>query len=133
MKCNHLYKDVLGNMGYDVESKGAIYFSSLLDDIRKLLDSDISEDEIRKVLPNYYREDQHFFFEVTPEHYYSELNSFCASRKDLSKSKDIPVMGLDDSVIYFAKMFNSSRDFTKGKNKYIKTNTIGIIESVKPQ
>ena len=137
------YSDVLKSVGYDVESKGAIYFGSLLDEVRELLKAGADEKTIRKVLPNYKLEDFHFFFEVPKENYDEELDKFCNSRvvTEANKKMNKEIMGettanmdVNTSLIFFAKMFNDREQRAqelKNTRLLIKNNNTGILQSVK--
>ena len=133
------YREMFSKMGYNVDLYGAGLFESMLEEVRKLLDSGITEEEIRKVLPDYYREDFHFFFDIGKDEYFKKLKEFCNSRKpsekeaSIIKRKELGVssksgLSVDDSLLYFAKYFNNQtkNDF-EDKKVCIKTPTTGII------
>ena len=113
MKLKNEYSEVLKESGYNIETRGAIYFSSLLDEVRGLLMKGAKSDDVKRLLPRYYLEDYHFFFEVPKDEYFAELNDFNGKRVVLKKDKKVPVMGLEDSLIYFANMFNERENLTK--------------------
>ena len=133
MKLKNEYSEVLKESGYNIETRGAIYFSSLLDEVRGLLMKGAKSDDVKRLLPRYYLEDYHFFFEVPKDEYFAELNDFNGKRVVLKKDKKVPVMGLEDSLIYFANMFNERENLTKDVKVFVKSPTTGNLKSVKPE
>lgn len=130
MKIKNEYSDVLKKEGYNVETNGAMFFGSLLDEVRALLAEGKTEEEIKLLLPRYYVEDYHFFFEVGKDRYFKELYDFCASKKAPEGSTG---MNLETSLLFFAGKFNEGKELTDGKKLLVKTPTSGKIVSVKPE
>ena len=58
------YKVVFEGLGYNVKSKGAMFFGDLIGDVRELLKEGKTEEEIKELLPRYYVEYYHFCYEV---------------------------------------------------------------------
>ena len=132
---NSEYKGVLSALGYNTESKGAILFMDLLNEVRNLLNEEKTEEEIRKLLPRYYLEDYHFCYEIPKNIYFEELKAFCNSRVITDENKsinseimgDFPNSGLEESLLFFATKFNEF-DKTKRTSKIIvKTSRVAEI------
>jgi hypothetical protein len=119
------YKLLLRRLGYDVESKGAVYFLDLIDDVRRLLNEGYNADEVKELLPRYYLENYHFYYEVGRYKYMGELEKFCSSRVVNKKNsafnrrilKSRGNMNIEDSLIFFAEYFNKLEQKEANKNK----------------
>ena len=136
------YREVFSKMGYNVDLYGAGLFESMLEEVRMLLASGATEEEIRKVLPDYYREDFHFYFEIGENEYFEQMKEFCSSRKISKKEKSIinrkelkipskKNLSVEDSLLRFAKYFNKlNKNLYEGKKVIVKTPTSGIVTNV---
>ena len=111
------YKVVFEGLGYNVKSKGAMFFGDLIGDVRVLLKEGKTEEEIKELLPRYYVEYYHFCYEVGRNNYFNELRAFCAERTVNEKTnKSVLPVGVEDSLLYFAKMFSGKeKDNDKAK------------------
>ena len=115
MKLKNEYKEVFESMGYDVELKGAIFFQSLMDGVCELLNKGIEDQEIKKLLPRYYLEDYHFFFEISKERYFKELCEFGLSinKKNDKKTTKINDFNLENTLLFLSKMVNNKEEKSK--------------------
>ena len=138
---NAIYRDGFSRMGYDVELFGAGLFESMLNEVRMLLDTGLTEEEIKAMLPDYYREDFHFYFEVGEKEYFKQLKEFCSSKKSLKKEasirsrKELGVLpkkniNVDESLLHFAKYFNGLENLYEDTKVMVKTPTSGIITNM---
>ena len=109
------YRGVFEGLGYDVDTKGALFFGELIEDARELLKEGKSEEEVKEILPGCYTEYYHFVYEgIGRENYLNALDSFFTSRKDDQAVKFFAseFMGFDscpskeDLLVFFAKKFN---------------------------
>ena len=138
---NAIYRDEFSRMGYDVDLFGAGLFESMLNEVRMLLDTGLTEEEIKAMLPDYYREDFHFYFEVGEKEYFKQLKEFCSSKKSLKKEasirnrKELGVLpkkniNVDESLLHFAKYFNGLENLYEDTKVIVKTPTSGIITNM---
>ena len=117
------YKDIFKEFGYQVEKRGAIYFFSLLDEVRHDLASGMSDEELREIIPRICLEDYHFYFEEKKSAYFSKLNDFLTTRSNNKNISGIVLekdVDLIDSTIAFAKYFNAKEEIkeeTRGIKK----------------
>ena len=115
---NSDYQMVFEGLGYNVKSKGAMFFGDLIGDVRELLKEGKTEEEIKELLPRYYVEYYHFCYEgIGREKYLNELRNFCAERTvNEQTNKFVLPLGVEDSLLFFAKMFNGEeKDNDKAK------------------
>ena len=138
---NAIYRDEFSRMGYDVDLFGAGLFESMLNEVRMLLDTGLTEEEIKAMLPDYYREDFHFYFEVGEKEYFKQLKEFCSSKKSLNKEASIRIrkelgvlpkknINVDESLLHFAKYFNGLENLYEDTKVIVKTPTSGIITNM---
>ena len=138
---NAIYRNEFSRMGYDVDLFGAGLFESMLNEVRMLLDTGLTEEEIKAMLPDYYREDFHFYFEVGEKEYFKQLKEFCSSKKSLKKEasirnrKELGVLpkkdiNVDESLLHFAKYFNGLESLYEDTKVIVKTPTSGIITNM---
>ena len=103
------YKEVFNKSGYHTEKKGALYFFSLLDEVRNELKEGFTDEEIKEKLPSICLEEYHFYFEIRKSKYIEGINDFLSTR---NKNKQEIVdsaseLSLDDALLVFAKYFNN--------------------------
>ena len=122
------YRKFFGNKGYNVEDSGVKYYGSLLHEVRELVASDISDEEIKEALPCYYLEEYRHFFEIPRGYYFGMLNEFYNSRPKKDGEDD---MSLEDSLIYYAKIFNAQEKETDIHKTNVKTPVAAT--TVKPE
>ena len=110
------YKILFKKLGYDVESKGALLYGALIDDVRDLIVEGKSESEIRDTFPSLCLELYRFCYETTRVRFFNYINSFRSSinvkmRKTENKLLELGLtddgfeMELEDSILYFANYF----------------------------
>ena len=117
------YRGLFEKLGYNIDSRGAIFFEDLLNDTRQLLKEGYTDEEIKEELPTICSE----VYEIGRKIYYAELHSFCNNhiidRENRTLNKKIIGrklnLDLEDLIIIFAKYFNKLEQRRQNQNKVL--------------
>ena len=120
------------SIGFDSDLDGCTYFDDLVEEVRKILDTEeLSFDKIKKILPTIELESYHFFFEVGRSKYLEDIEEFLKSRflnkNKYKKSKSIyskifgsnDYINMDKSIYKLAKYMNRQRNLQDNHVKYL--------------
>ena len=102
------YQEELEKAGYNVQLPGAVFFGDLVDDVIDLLVEGKNDEEIKELLPRYYVDYYHFYYEVGKKRYFDSLNEFFKSRNQHTSSiigdkREMKPVSFEDSLLVFAK------------------------------
>ena len=111
------YIELFKELGYDVQNKGIAMYCSIIDDVRDMIAEGNNDKEIRSELDTIYRELYRFYFEVGRGDFFEAIDKFRKTMKlrtrkngeELAKmglQSDGYDLGLEESIIYFAKFFS---------------------------
>ena len=114
------YIAVFNKLGYDVQKKGAVFFFSLLDDVRSELANGLSDEEIMEKIPGICLDEYHFYFEIKKSAYMKAINDFLNTRDEKKGKKLLPEVidsnkeiSLEEAALIFAKYFNAKGKVTE--------------------
>lgn len=138
------YKDIFKKLGYNVDIKGAVLFSAILDDVVDMIEEGKNEMEIRDMFPAICLELYRFYFEITRKKFMSDIDLFRSSitRKNRKRVNELLEMGLDndgskleleDSVLFFGNYIVKMRNnLLKNDNQKVfkKVDTHDIFKNV---
>lgn len=118
-------KNLLKELGYSLDSLGSVFFLDLVGDVISLLEEQKSKKDIKILLPRYYLEYYHFYYEIGRYQYLQELESFCQKRKQSIKTnkrfkKILRIdanSSVEDTIISFSQYCMREKHYQKTKVK----------------
>ena len=106
----------LGQLGYEIGTKGSTYFSILLEEVICLMTEGKKGKEIRQELREITKDYCYKYFKTTRSDYYDEMKKFIKNKHN-PKQQKVTAETVDTSLIILARKYLKNQEKEKGTQK----------------
>ena len=116
------YNEFMRNVGYNIDTKGGMFFIDLMGHVVDMINEGKTEEEIRELIPRYYVEYYHFCYEISRFEYLKELELFCKTGYMLKSKgeKKKRNESIEDKLIRFSRRYIKEQRISEVNKKIYK-------------